>query len=262
MSNQHSLVESSNGAWPVHALLALAWLCMGSSALANPDATAAIDIERVNGSIKTEAGHRYGQLETVNGSIRIEAGAQADSAETVNGSIRIEASARLGSAETVNGSIKVAEAAATGRLETVNGSVKLGPRVRVDGGIETVSGSIFVDRQGDIAQGVATVNGSIGLVDTDLGGGINTVNGDITVGVGSHVRGGITVEKAAVNWIPISIGTVSRRIPRIIIGPNARVDGPLQFQREVKLYVHSTARIGAVQGARPIPYSTPRAPLD
>ena len=47
---------------------------------------------------------------------------------------------------------------------------------------------------------VSTVNGAIGLVDTDLGGGIETVNGDITVGVGSHVKGGIQVEKPSGNW--------------------------------------------------------------
>ena len=44
------------------------------------------------------------------------------------------------------------------------------------------------------------MNGGIGLVDTDLGGGIETVNGDITVGVGSHVKGGIRVEKPTGNW--------------------------------------------------------------
>ena len=261
-STQFSRRPIAAHSFPIRTMLALACLCASVGASAHPDTGEATDIEKVNGSIHTEAGHRYGRLETVNGSIRIEAGTQAASAETVNGSIRVESSARLGSAETVNGSIKVAERASTGGLETVNGSVKLGERVRVDGGIETVSGGVFVDRQGNISRDVETVNGSIGLVDSDVGGGIGTVNGDITVGAGSHVRGGIVVEKANTNWMPISIGKPNRRIPRIVIGPNARVDGPLRFEREVKLYVHSTATIGPVQGASPVRYTSARAPVN
>jgi hypothetical protein len=72
------------------------------------------------------------------------------------------------------------------------------------------------------------------------------------------VRGGVTVEKPTNNWLPITIG--KQRIPRIVIGPEARVDGPMVFEREVKLYVHSSARIGQVTGATPEPYDTPRAP--
>ena len=107
---------------------------------------------------------------------------------------------------------------------------------------------------------MSTVNGSIGLVDCDLSGGIETVNGDVTVGVGSHVRGGIKVEKPTSNWMPVNIG--KRRPPRIVVGPNAVVEGPLVFEREVKLYVHDSARIGSVTGAIAVRYSGTRAPAD
>jgi len=137
----------------------------------------------------------------------------------------------------------------------VNGSIRIGQQARIGDGIETVNGSIFVDRGGDIRHGVSTVNGAIGLVDTDLGGGIETVNGDITVGVGSHVRGGIHVEKPSQGW-----SMNKRKPPRIVIGPNARVDGALIFEREVVLYVHTSAKVGSVRGATPIPFSTDRAP--
>ena len=199
-------------------------------------------IDKVNGSIDAEAGQTYGSLETVNGSIRIATGAHT------------------GSAETVNGGIKVADNVHSGGLTTVNGSINLGAHVQVDGGIETVNGGVFVDRGGQVGKGVSTVNGAIGLVDTVLGGGIDTVNGDITVGVGSHVKGGIKVEKPSPHWLPISFG--KRTPPRIIVGPNAVVDGPLVFEREVKLYVHSSARIGSVSGATAVRYSTPAAPQD
>lgn len=198
-------------------------------------------IDKVNGSITATAGDAFGDLETVNGSINIEAGA------------------RTHDAETVNGSIKVAERAQTGDLGTVNGSIRLAESVQVNGNLETVNGSLFVDRGGKVQGGATTVNGAIGLVDTDLGKGIETANGDITVGVGSHVHGGITVKKpAASNWMPISIG--KRRPPRIIIGPNAVVDGPLVFEREVKLYVHKSAKVGPVTGATAISFDGDRAP--
>ncbi len=200
------------------------------------------DIEKINGSISADAGQVVGSMETVNGSIRIETGARARNAETVNGSIT------------------VADRAQVGNLETVNGSIRIARNVRIGGNVETVNGSVFVDRSGNISGDIATVNGAIGLVDTDLSGGIETVNGDITVGAGSHVRGGIRVEKPNSNWMPISIG--KRRPPRIIIGPNAVVEGPMVFEREVKLYVHQSARVGSVTGATAVRYITDRAPAD
>lgn len=197
-------------------------------------------IDKVNGSIDAEAGQVLGDLSTVNGSIRIASGA------------------RVGDAETVNGGIKVAENVQCGGLTTVNGGIHVDAHAQVGGGIETVNGGIFVDRGGHVAKDITTVNGAIGLVDTDLDGGIDTVNGDVTVGVGSHVKGGIKVEKPGTSWIPVHIGRNTP--PRIIIGPNAVVDGPLVFLREVKLYVHASARIGTVSGATPIPYSGEHAP--
>lgn len=198
------------------------------------------DISKVNGSIVAQAGRAYGDVETVNGSITIEAGAQVKDAETVNGSIHV-------------GDDVVADS-----LATVNGQIRVGSRVRVRGDIETVNGGIFVDRGSNVGGDIETVNGSIGLVDVDLDGGITTVGGDITVGIGSHVRGGVTVTRPSSNWFPVQI----KRRPRIVIGPDAVVEGPLRFDREVDLYVHETARTGAVTGATPVPYSGARAPRD
>ena len=198
-------------------------LALAVSLSAAPAFAADTDIDKVNGSITAEAGERYGTLSTVNGSIRIEAGAE------------------VGDAETVNGAIRVADDAQASSLETVNGSIRLGTGVQVGGDIETV-------------------NGSIGLVDTDLAGSIETVNGDITVGIDSHVKGGIKVEKPDNNWFPVSFG--KREPQRIVIAQGARVDGPLVFEREVKLYVHATAQIGPVTGATAVRFEGDRAPQD
>lgn len=197
------------------------------------------DISKVNGGINTESGQTYGDLETVNGSIHVASGATTDSAGTVNGGI------------------SVGEKAVTGKLETVNGGIKLERDVTVNGSIETVNGSIFVDRGGKVKDGVETVNGAIGLVATQLGGGIETVRGDVTVGVDSHVAGGLRVQKSRGMF-----NVEPKRDPRIVIGPNAMVEGTLVFERPVKLYVHKTARIGAVTGATAQSFDTPTAPAE
>lgn len=199
------------------------------------------DIDKVNGSITAEAGKAYGDLETVNGSIKLEDGA------------------RVGDAQTVNGSVKAGDDVQAEDVGTVNGSLHFGTKARIEGGLETVNGGIFVDRGGQVAKGIETVNGAIGIVATELGGGIETVNGDITVGVDSHVRGGVKVNKPTSNWMPIRFGN---RKPRIVIGPNAVVDGDLVFEREVTLYVHKTARTGKIIGATPNTFDTPSAPKD
>ena len=207
-------------------------------ALATTPALAQQDVSKVNGSVSADAGQAYGDLETVNGSVSIAAGATVEDASTVNGSITVGDKAQAAS------------------LETVNGAIRIGKDVQVRKDVETVNGSIFTDRGTTIGGNVDTVNGAIGLVGTQLAGGIETVNGDITVGIGSHVKGGIKVEK------PRGWSMKPRRDPRIIIGPNAVVEGPLVFERPVTLYVHTSARIGAVTGATAKPFSTDTAPIE
>ena len=207
-------------------------------ALATTPALAQQDVSKVNGSVSADAGQAYGDLETVNGSVSIAAGATVEDASTVNGSITVGDKAQAAS------------------LETVNGAIRIGKDVQVRKDVETVNGSIFTDRGTTIGGNVDTVNGAIGLVGTHLAGGIETVNGDITVGIGSHVKGGIKVEK------PRGWSIKPRRDPRIIIGPNAVVEGPLVFERPVTLYVHTSARIGAVTGATAKPFSTDTAPAE
>ncbi|QNP41834.1 DUF4097 family beta strand repeat-containing protein [Lysobacter solisilvae (ex Woo and Kim 2020)] len=196
------------------------------------------DVSKVNGGITVEAGEQYGAL------------------DTVNGGIDIGANARVASAETVNGGIEVGAGAQTGALETVNGGIRIEENVTASGGVSTVNGGIFVGRGGKVAGSVETVNGAIGLVDTDVDGDIETVNGDVTVGIGSHVRGGLHYEKPGTSIIHFG----KRRVPRVVIGPNARVDGPLRFEREVVLYVHATAKTGAISGASAIRFDTPQPP--
>ena len=165
---------------------------------------------------------------------------------------------RIRDIDKVNGSITAEAGQFYGDLSTVNGGIDLQRGAKVED-VETVNGGIFFDRGSNVRRGVSTVNGGIGLVDTDLGGGIETVNGDITVGVGSHVKGGIRVEKPTGNW---GLRMGKPKVPRIVIGPNAVVEGNLVFEREVTLHVHQSARIGNVSGATAQRYSTATPPQD
>ena len=198
------------------------------------------DVDKVNGSITASAGQAWGDLTTVNGSIHVDDGVTVSDGETVNGSIKVGDNAR------------------TGDLQTVNGAIRLGRGVQA-GDLTTVNGSIFADYGSRLAKDIETVNGSIGIVHTELAGGIRTVTGDITVGVNSHVHGGIHVDKQQHGW---SIHLGKQRPPRVIVGPGATVDGPLVFQREVVLYVHDSARIGAVTGAKVLHFSGDHAPME
>ena len=105
------------------------------------------------------------------------------------------------------------------------------------------------DDHGQPGQSVSRVNGGITIKQTAVGGKLSTVGGDITIGAQSLVKGGIKVEK------PHGISWGKPRIPRIIIGPNATVNGSLDFEREVELYVHTSAKVGTVTGATAHPYS-------
>lgn len=197
------------------------------------------DISKVNGGIEVTAGRRQGDLSTVNGGIEVGAGAEARAVSTVNGAVTLGDRARVRS------------------VEVVNGDVGLGREAEVEGDVETVNGGIFADRGSRIDGDVTTVNGAIGLVGTALDGDVETVNGDITVGIGSHVRGGIRVH-ASSSWFQI---TPKRKL-RIVVGPDAVIEGESKFERDVVLHVHTSARMGPVTGATPRPFDTPTAPKD
>ncbi|MEO7200824.1 MAG: hypothetical protein ABIY56_11500 [Dokdonella sp.] len=190
-----------------------------------------IDINKVNGRIELDAGETAGKLSTVNGSISVSENARATQLSTVNGSVDLGSNASVQSVSTVNGHVALAE------------------RARVEGSVDAVNGAISVSR-GAVAGGhVGNVNGSIRVDGGEVGGGIETVNGDILIAADSHVRGGIVVGKSDgwFDWIKGLFGAQSK--PRIVIGPNAVVEGELQFRREVQLFVSDSARIGPVKGA-------------
>lgn len=198
------------------------------------------DIDKINGGISVAANSTAGSLETVNGGVKVGDGSRVRSIETVNGGIRIGANVEVGSVETVNGGIRIARRTKVGGdVEAVNGGLSLEPGVHVRGGVENVNGGI---------RAVGAV------IERDL----RTSNGGITLDIGTRVGGGIHV-RARSGWANL-IQFGENKPPRVVIGRYCVVRGALNFEREVELYVHSTARIGKVTGATAISYSGAEPP--
>jgi len=72
------------------------------------------------------------------------------------------------------------------------------------------------------------------------------------------VRGGILVEKPSTGWW----NSGKSRKPRIVVGPGSVVEGALVFEREVELFVHASAKVGAVTGATAQAYTDKLPPRD
>lgn len=199
----------------------------------------------INKSIKVEAGSESGGATSVNGSITVGADAVVTGGvKTVNGSIRVDSGARIENASTVNGGVRIAENVQADNLSTVNGAVKVGESAVVDGEIEAVNGGISVKKDARIARDVSNVNGQINLSGAEVGGDVSTVTGDVNVVDGSLVKGDLVVEKPS-NW---GWGNKNNRKPRIVIGPGSTVEGVINLEREVELYISTTANVGGVSG--------------
>ena len=185
------------------------------------------DISKVNGSVQIDAGQHAGDVSSVNGSVRVGDGAVVQEASTVNGSVDLGAQAHASELGTVNGAIRLATGSqVNGKVEAVNGAITLAQGAQVQGHLSNVNGGITLDA-------------------AHVAGGLETVSGDITVGAGSHVEGGILVEKPNNGWVHWG----NDRKPVIVIGPHAVVQGTLDFRRDVVLKVSDSAQIGTVKGA-------------
>lgn len=199
----------------------------------------------INKSVKIAAGSESSGASSVNGSISIgENAVVSGDVSTVNGTIRVDAGARILTASTVNGAVKVADNVKSESLSTVNGSITVAKSVTVDGEIEAVNGRISVAAGSTVASDVSNVNGQIELSGAQIGGDVATVSGDIYVLDGTVVKGDLIVEKPG-GW---GWGKSNSRKPRIVIGPGSSVEGIIELQREVELFISKTAKVGGVKG--------------
>ncbi len=199
------------------------------------------------------SGHR--DIDKVNGGIKLPAGSSAGDVSTVNGGISLGDGSRAGQVENVNGGIDLGDSVTVESIEGVNGGIDAGKELQVKRGIETVNGGVRLAAGADVGGDLTTVNGSIELDHARIAGRIEIAAGSIDTGRGSHI-GGIKVSKpGGSNWN-------NNRLPRVIIGPDSVVSGDIVLERETELYVHDSARIGAVRGGSARPYSGDRPELD
>jgi hypothetical protein len=150
----------------------------------------------------------------------------------------------------VNGSVELGDHVQATAADTVNGAITVGASSRVSGAVTTTNGGIHLQKGADVTGKAGTVNGGINLDAAHVGGGISTVSGDITVGASSRVEGGILVDRPGMFHF-----SSNSRLPHVMIGPHAVVQGTLEFRREVVLQVSDTAQIGPVKGATPVKFS-------
>jgi DUF4097 and DUF4098 domain-containing protein YvlB len=211
--------------------------CLPLTLLANND------ISKVNSSVHVTASSPAGDVSTVNGSIEIDDGLSVEDAETVNGSIELGRKSTAESLQTVNGGITLSECAHAQSVDTVNGRLRLDEGVQVSRDVAAVNGTIALRRDAKVTGSVSNVNGSITLENAAVGAGLKTVMGDIDVTGSSRVDGGILVEKPSGSY------KQQKRLPRIVIGPGAVVNGTLKFEHEVELYVSDRATVGDIVGA-------------
>jgi hypothetical protein len=195
------------------------------------------DIDKVNGGITLPAGSTVGDISTVNGGISLGSNSRADKVENVNGGIDFGDSVSVESIEGVNGGIQAGKDLHVQRgIETVNGGVQLGAGAVIGGDLITVSGGIELDH----AQVAGSIEMTAGSIDTGRGSHIGSIKVDRTNGVGNGRK---------------------QKLPRVIVGPDSVVSGDIVLERETELYVHQSARIGAVRGGSAQRYSGDRPEL-
>lgn len=200
----------------------------------------------LNKQLSVEAGGSSNGESTVNGSISVGREAVVSGAlETVNGSIRVDADARIEDAETVNGAVRLAAGVTAQDVSSVNGTIDLAENVTVDGEVSVVNGKIVIGAGSEVSNDVSNVNGEIRIAGTSIGGDLATVNGDVTLTDNAILRGNLIVEEPNFRlW-----NRSDRRKPRIVIGPGVRIQGNIELEREVELYISDSAQVGGVTGA-------------
>lgn len=191
---------------------------------------------------------KSGGARTLNGDVRVGEHAVVSSGDlkTINGRIEVSEGAKVNDCATVNGSVAIRREAKTGNIESVNGDLRLDEEVTVDGNIRLVNGGVVL-KPGTVVKGdVGTVNGPIEIHGATIKGSVVNYHGGMTITDGTLVKGGLVVKES---------DSHQKVEPVIIIGPSTEIVGTLEFKRPVRLYVHDTASVGEIKGAKPIRFS-------
>lgn len=216
---------------------------------------------KVNGSVDVAAGTSVADASAVNGSIHVAANARAGDASAVNGSVHVASGAHVADATTVNGDIALGENTTANEATTVNGSIALAHGAKVAGDVTSVNGTLDLADGAAVGGALTNVNGGITVDGAQISHGITTVNGDISITGHAVVNGGIKVHKSKSGFLGIHFGSGNKHEPRIVIGPGATVNGALDFERKVDLYISDQAHVaGPISGATAVKFSGAQPP--
>ncbi len=198
----------------------------------------------INSDIEVGDGQSVdGSLNTINGQVSVGSESVVDgNAKTVNGSISIGARSIVEHIETVNGKITLGAGAQADSIEAVNGSVEIGEKAQVGGVVETVNGRVLVGRDAVVEGLIESINGQIRLSGATAGA-LRNVRGGMVLEAGSRVLGELRVVKGSNGESDDSV--------LVEIYADCEVAGPLVFERPVRLRIHESATVGAIQGAEP-----------
>ena len=206
------------------------------------------------------AGHaqltRSHNIDAINRSVRVEAGREVGNIDLINGSIELGDDSSAGALDSINGSIRLGERVTVRNIDATNGRIRAGAQLTVRGSVDATTGSVWLGAGGNIQGDLDALNGSMELHSTRIGGAIKSVNSSLDTGPNSSIVGGIRYRKAD-GWFN-NIG--NSKPPRVVIGPGSKVVGPMQFEREVELWVHESASIGELVGAEARRYAGERPP--
>jgi len=152
-----------------------------------------------------------------------------------------------------NGRVEIGNDTKTETIGTVNGSISVDGYLTVDGDIESVNGAVSLRDGGNVSGTIETVNGLIYLNNVTVENHVGNINGGMHFENGTTINGNVKVEKPENGWN-------ANQDPLIIIGKNVEIKGDLLIEPEVRLYVHKSASIGSIKGAKAEYYDSNDAP--
>ncbi|PIP80831.1 MAG: hypothetical protein COW84_03085 [Gammaproteobacteria bacterium CG22_combo_CG10-13_8_21_14_all_40_8] len=187
---------------------------------------------------------------TVNSDIEVHSGEGAQDVSSVNGDILVHDNAEVGSIATVNGDINIQSGATLGSISTVNGDIDLDTNVSISKDIGSVNGDMHFKSGSKIQGDITSVNGDLDLDNVNVQGHITVVTSDIEIKNGTHIEGGLRVKKSKhQGWFLTMLNFSKDNKPKIIIGDNVVINGPVVFEREVDLTMAKSAKVATIDYA-------------
>lgn len=167
------------------------------------------------------------------------------SEKSVGGAITVAAGAKGGNLSSVTGDIKVGQGGVASSAQTVTGSIRLASDSRVLRTVRTTTGAIVAEKGAEVAGGISTLTGDIDLAGAKVKGGLRSTSGTITLRGDTIIEGGITLDDVQVDEKSPDV----LRFPRILIGPHARIEGPIISKRGAVVIASVNAHVGPIEGA-------------